>query len=349
MRGSRGRVASRLLSRSMAGLVVLVVVALMSGCGAAGPTPSLEPSPAPERSPERSPAQSPERSPAPTPAGSLVVGSSLVVGGDRPVTVRVPPAADPAGAPLLIGLHGYSSNPSELAVYLGLARLAAERGIVTAYPGGTTDRQGNQFWNATDACCAFGGTDVPDAAYLAGLVDEIASRVPIDPRRVFVVGHSNGGFMSHRMACSYADRVAAIVSIAGATYADPADCAPSEPVAILEVHGTADDVIRYEGSSLADRGVPGAASYPGVSATAAAWLVHDGCDPALTESRKLIDVDAAIDGPDGPAETTVATSTGCEPGGYVATWSIAGGGHVPRLSATVPGALLDFLLAHPKP
>jgi polyhydroxybutyrate depolymerase len=92
---------------------------------------------------------------------------------------------------------------------------------------------GARFWNATDACCDVDASGVDDSSYLAGLINEIGSHVAVDPRRVFVVGHSNGAFMSYRMACDHADTIAAIVSLAGAPPADPAACRPTEPVAIL--------------------------------------------------------------------------------------------------------------------
>ena len=79
------------------------------------------------------------------------------------------------------------------------------------------------------------------------MVEEVAAEHAVDRRRVYVVGFSNGGFMSYRLACDHADRIAAIVSISGATYADPDRCAPSEPVAVLEVHGTDDRTIPYDG------------------------------------------------------------------------------------------------------
>ena len=81
---------------------------------------------------------------------------------------------------------------------------------------------------------------------------KVQARYPVDSRRVFVLGHSNGGYMSHRMACDHADLIAGIVSLAGAAYDDPPAgelplprCRPSEPVAVLEVHGMADGTVRY--------------------------------------------------------------------------------------------------------
>jgi polyhydroxybutyrate depolymerase len=259
----------------------------------------------------------------------------------------VPVGADPAGAPLLLILHGYSSNGAEAARWLPVDDAAGRRGVVWAYPEGSRNDRGDRFWNATDACCGF-GSDVDDVAFLSELIDEIAARTRIDPARVYVAGHSNGGFMSHRMACDRADKVTAIASISGVTFADPARCAPSAPVAVLQVHGEDDNTISFEGGVLQVPGMP-QAPYPGAAETARLWLGLDGCDPALTETTRELDADVDIDGSDGPAETTVAESTACDPGGRVELWTMHGVGHVPSFSDAVPDAMLDFLLQQERP
>src|SRR5581483_722726 len=115
--------------------------------------------------------------------------------------------------------------------------------LLYAFPDGTFDRHGDRFWNATDACCDFDETGVDDVAYFRAIVDDVASRYTIDPRRVYAAGASNGGYMAHRVACDAADRVAAVVSVDGANWKDPARCRPSEPVAVLEVHADTDEVV----------------------------------------------------------------------------------------------------------
>jgi polyhydroxybutyrate depolymerase len=278
---------------------------------------------------------------------SPMAPTDFVAGGERPVPVHVPAGVDPAGAPLLLVLHGFTSNGAEMESWLPLGAAADRRGVVWAYPEGTANERGERFWNATDACCGF-GSDVDDSAYLAALIDEIATKTPIDRRRVYIVGHSNGGFMSHRMACDHADKVAAIAPISGVTFADPADCRPSAPVALLQVHGDADDTIRFDGGALGGSGTD-VRPYPGVVETVDTWLALDGCDQVLTEISRRLDVDAEVAGPDGLAETTVAESTGCDPGSRVELWTMEGVGHVPMLSETFPDALLDFLLAQSRP
>lgn len=267
-------------------------------------------------------------------------GEPLVVGGDRPVTVHVPPGLDPAQpAPLVLLLHGFGASGLVQEFIFRLEPLADERGFLYAHPDGTVGADDRRFWNATDACCDFGMTGVDDVAYLTGLVEEIGKHHPVDPKRVYFVGHSNGGYMSHRMACDRAEMVAAIGSLAGATWLDPSKCAPSEPVAALQIHGTADDTVLYEGENM------GGFGYPSAAGTVEAWAKLDGCTLS-PEAGAAMDLDATIAG----EETSVAKyATGCKPGGAAELWTITGGGHVPGLGTEFAPRLVDWLLAHAKP
>ncbi len=271
----------------------------------------------------------------------------FVVGGSRPVTVRVPPSyTGEMAAPLVILLHGYGATGFLEDTYLEYSTVALERGAFFAAPDGTPDSKGRDFWNATDACCNFEGADVDDSSYLIGLVDAISAQVRIDPRRVYFTGHSNGAFMSHRMACEHADRIAAIVTLAGVLQLDTSQCAASEPVSVLQVHGTADDTVHYEGGEDlgAPGGFPGSAAYPSVAATMARWAELDGCavDPTAGEP---LDLEFSLDG----AETQVENYTGCKDGSSVVLWSIVGGSHIPGLYYYFGDMVMDFLLNHPKP
>ena len=60
-----------------------------------------------------------------------------------------------------------------------------------------------------------------DSAYLSALIDQIKGTYAVDARRVYLVGHSNGGYMAYRMACDHADQLTAIVSLAGSTWQRP--------------------------------------------------------------------------------------------------------------------------------
>ena len=331
-------------------LVALAASVGLAACSGGGNPSAITPSSSSEATGSVSSPSVPSASASTEHASASVGANELVVGGTRPLTVHLPAGDVSEPAPLLIVLHGYGSTGREHENYFRFGPVAARRGLVYATPDGTVDSQGNHFWNATDACCDFDGTGVDDAEYLTGLIEEISARASVDPKRVYFVGHSNGGFMSYRMACEHADLVAGIVSLAGATFATRTDCQPSEPVAILEIHGTADDTVRFDGGKLSDIGAPGQLNpYPGATTTVATWAMYDGCAAKLVRSTTTVDVDAVNFGPSGPAEATVDSATGCDPGGHVELWTIPHGGHGPNLSATLADSVIDFLLAHPKP
>lgn len=261
-------------------------------------------------------------------------------GGDRPVNLFVPGSyqADQP-APLLLLLHGIAVTASLQDTYLGLTPVASEKGLLYAYPEGTRNSQNQPFWNADDACCDFEKSGVDDVAYLGNLITEIQGRYAVDPRRIFVIGHSNGGFMAHRLACERADLITGIVSLAGATWASPTQCQPSQPVTVAQVHGTSDQTVLYTGGSFF--GVP----YPGAVATTSAWASLDGCALA-PESSGTLDLDTQLAG----AETTIRRAgPTCAKSTAVELWTIQGGSHIPSITGTFARAAVDFLLAHPRP
>jgi len=266
---------------------------------------------------------------------------SITVGGDRPATVYVPEGLDrDVPAPLVVMLHGYSVSGIVEEIYLQLRPLAEERGFLYIYPDGTIDASNKRFWNAADPCCDSTGGLPNDSAYLIGLVDEIKAHYNVDTKRIFFVGHSNGGFMSYRLACDHAGTIAAIVSLAGAVFTNEVQCNPSEAVSVLEIHGNADDTVLYDGSMINGE------SYLGAQASVATWAGRDGCDPAADESAAPIDIDVGLAG----AETKISRyAKGCAPGGHAELWTIEGGGHLPAVGPEFVKQVGDFLFAHPKP
>src|SRR3954452_9338116 len=235
-----------------------------------GPSASRAPVPVATRPTASAPALTVAITPSPSVAAPR--RANVTVGGDRPVTVQVPPGYDPAKpAPLLLVLHGSGSSGREEDAYLHLGKEAARRGYLYAYPDGTRDSHGREFWNATDACCVLDRSDVDDATYLSSVIREIEASFAVDPNRIDLIGHSNGAFMSYAMACTHADHIAAIASLAGATYMHPADCAPTAPVAVVEIHGTADRTVAYGGGTLGAGPGRRKVAYPGADASVADW------------------------------------------------------------------------------
>jgi polyhydroxybutyrate depolymerase len=322
---------------------VLAIACVVAACGS-GPAASGEPSPGPGSTSDTTPSEV-------TVAHPLPPTTDFTAGGARPVTVRRPAnlGADDA-APLLVLLHGYGSSGAGLEDYLPIGGEALARGMVVAAPDGTAYLDGSRFWNATDACCGPFQSGIDDSGYLADLIDEIQKQTAIDPRRIYAAGHSNGGFMSYRMACDHAELVAAITSISGAMLADPAACQAAQAVAVLHIHGTADRTVPYLGNIILGRnGKPRPGSFPGAEGSVAMWAGFDGCGDTHVAKPERLDLVEHLSGADGPLDTTVTVYDGCRNGSEVELWSIEGADHIPSFSADVPGRIVDFLLAHPKP
>ncbi|MEY3803864.1 MAG: hypothetical protein RL126_1009, partial [Actinomycetota bacterium] len=185
--------------------------------------------------------------------------ADVVYPGERPFTLVLPSNYQPGTpAPLIIGLHGYTAESPYAQNYFALGKVADEKGILTVYPSGSKDTNGYLFWNATPACCNFDSNAVDDEAYLLSIIDSVSKDHTVDPARIYIIGHSNGGFMAHRMACNQSDRIAAIVSLAGATYSNPKSCNPTSPVSVLQIHGSNDEVISYTGGYLFSSAYPSA-------------------------------------------------------------------------------------------
>ncbi|MBW2458942.1 MAG: hypothetical protein JRI68_30870 [Deltaproteobacteria bacterium] len=262
-------------------------------------------------------------------------------GGDRPVELWVPTGYDPAvPTPLLFLLHGYSVSGAVQEMLFSLRPEADARTVLYAHPDGSFSEDGKRFWNATEACCDFLNSGVDDSAYLRGLIDDIRAHYNVDDRRIYFTGHSNGSYMSYRMACDHDDIVAGIAGLAGAMLTDPTDCDATEPVHVLHIHGTEDASVLYEGfAGSTDR-----APYPSATEGVADWAERGGCDATPTDSAAF-DLDGSVAG----AETTVSVHEGCDAGGSAELWTIVGGEHVPALNDDWPERLLDWLLERSKP
>ena len=266
----------------------------------------------------------------------------------RTYELKVPADLDMSkAAPLLVMLHGFTTEktaPQDMDAYMRMSPEANKRGIIVALPLGTHDTTLDKYeWNATDSCCGFDTPNANDIGYLAAMIDEVSAKYKIDPKRVFIVGHSNGGFMAHRLACDEADKFAAIVSLAGGTFKNQTKCAASAPISVLQVHGDADQTISYTGGP--PLGVAQLPPAPGAVETMADWAVKNHCGKTPTTTAPAVDLVTDLAG----AETTKSIYEGCEAGVATELWTIHGGPHSPAFSDAWAPAVLDFLLAHPKP
>ena len=177
-------------------------------------------------------------------AQSVTTETILHNGLERSYILYVPESySENASNPLVLNLHGYSSNAGQQMIYSDFYNIAETEGFILIHPEGTIDSNGFQFWNSGDLF------EIDDVGFLSTLIDTIASNYNINEDRIYSMGMSNGGFMSYRLACELSDKIAAIASVTGSMSTTQINsCNPTSPVPIMQIHGTSDPTVLYSGS-----------------------------------------------------------------------------------------------------
>lgn len=253
-------------------------------------------------------------------------------GADREFRVHAPTGYDPTvSTPVVLVLHGYTETNDAIEDITQMTPLADERGYIAVYPQGLSTS-----WNAGECCGTSQAQNVDDVGFINAMLDQIEIDYCVDTKRVFSSGFSNGGMLSHRLACEAADRIAAIGPVAGPIRLPT--CTPSRPVPMQQFHGTSDFVVPYNGGF-------GATS---VADCTAEWVERNGCDPTATVTFDM-------------GDATCETYSSCTAGADVVLCTLDGGGHqwpggqsagplgTINMDIVASEALLDFFDAHPMP
>lgn len=145
--------------------------------------------------------------------------------------------------PLVFNFHGYGSNNVEQEQYGDFRFIADTANFILVHPKGTVDTQGSLSWNT------FGGTStVDDIGFVSTLIDSLLLVYNIDTTKIYSTGMSNGGFMTYDLACSLSQRIAAVASVTGSIITSHlAACNPLHPMPVMQIHGTADGTVPYNG------------------------------------------------------------------------------------------------------
>ncbi len=258
---------------------------------------------------------------------------------ERSYLVYVPEGYDPTQpAPLVLSLHGFTSNARQQVNISQWNPVADEHGFLVVYPQGTGFplrwHSGQALFESQRA--------VDDVGFINALLDQLIEDFCVDTARIYISGLSNGGGMSHRLACEMAERVAAIGGVAGAYH--PGACEPARPVPVIAFHGTADDIVPYAGGGGRD------IVLPSIEAWAAGWGARNGCD-AAPEALEPVGVVSGVEYVD------------CDDDASVVLYTIAGGGHTWPGGAELPAFIVgvtnddvnaseimwEFFTAHPLP
>ncbi len=256
-------------------------------------------------------------------------------GNTYPVRLYLPGNSGPAGEadgryPVVLDWHGLGSDGFQQALLSNYEAVAEAEGFIAVHPtggGGSGDGGPGGLQTGWE----LSQFDVPgrdDVAMVEALIDRVVEDYCGDPDRIYSTGMSNGGFFTSRLICELADRIAAAVAVAGVTHPD--GCAPSRPVPFMAFHGTADDIVPFDGGSsrLAPSDAPPeiAEFFDQVMPQELAEFAADfGCDPEP-------DVIAVSD------EVTAYDYQGCADQIPVRFVEIEDGGH------TWPGAFLGAFM-----
>ncbi len=208
--------------------------------------------------------------------------------------------------PLVIDLHGYTSNATNEQLYSNFKPISDTANFLVVYPQGT-NLSGQPYWNA-----GMSATGVNDIKFISNLIDSIIAKYNIDATSVYSCGMSNGGYMSHTLACALNNKIAAIASVTGSMFRTQYSiCVPNRAVPVMQISGTGDGTVSYTGSS---------SSLP-IDTLVRYWVVNNNCTttPAFTNVPNTNTSDGCT------AEHYVYS--GGTNGSSVELYKIIGGGH----------------------
>jgi polyhydroxybutyrate depolymerase len=208
--------------------------------------------------------------------------------GDHDCTVRVGPRLrkyllhvpktdhPPARWPVVLCFHGGGSNPRQMVDFTGLSEAADRHAFAVVYPAGTGMIEAALTWNAGNCCGRALKEKVDEIAFVTALLDDLEQRLPVDPRRIYATGMSNGAMMCYLVANQLSERIAAIAPVAGPMGTET--CEPARPVPIIHFHGTADEFAPFAGGI--GRKSISKTNFYSVEHTIAQWVKANRCDPA---------------------------------------------------------------------
>lgn len=145
--------------------------------------------------------------------------------------------------PLIINMHGYTSNAYSQQIYSQMDQYAHPQNIAVVYPQGLNNTSGITSWNIGTF---WDENAYDDIGFLSALIDDINSNFNIDLDRVYACGMSNGGYMTYELACELSDKITAFGSVTGNFMLNNnQECDNNREIPIIHFHGTADGVVDY--------------------------------------------------------------------------------------------------------
>ena len=194
---------------------------------------------------------------------------------DRSYLLVVPKQFKPGPVPVVVALHGVTSNARAMLAVTEMQRYADRDGFLGVIPNGSGGLSG---WNAGWIDLSGGKAD--DVGFIRTILDRTEKEFSVDKKRVYVLGHSNGAFLTNKVAAELGYRVAAFASVAGSIGLKTGERIPNPkaPTSALFIHGLADSVVSYDGTVkalIAPVSAPDAAAF---------WAKADAAGPKPTKT-----------------------------------------------------------------
>lgn len=242
---------------------------------------------------------------------------------ERSYLLHIPPGLDSVqSVPVVFAFHEHFDDATSMQLLTGFNDISDKTGFLLVYPEGI----GNS-WNAGTCCGVAATKNMDEAAFIRKILVDLRTIARIDTRRIYAAGFQNGGALAYRFACEMSDTFAAVASVGGTLLSSP--CQPSQPVALMEVHGLNDDLAPYGGG--------GDFNTPPVEELIHTWAQLDGCtDSPQMDKEKII---------------THTSYASCNAGTAVELYAIEDGENTwPSKEVLDTSQIIwDFFAVHPKP
>lgn len=248
--------------------------------------------------------------------------------------------------PVVLVFHGGTGNARSAIMMSSFNEVADQHGFVVVYPNGTGRLSDERLltWNAGNCCAYAQENNVDDIGFVRTIVTDVQLLVNVDTKRVYAAGMSNGAMLTQRLACEAADIFAAVAPVAGTL--NLSECRPSQPISVIEFHGTADLHVPYDGGIGPDSLV--GVDFTSVQDSVGFWATFNACN-SQPQTNSIDNIQHEV-----WAECVDSTA--------VELYTIIGGGHAwPGGKSGWPGSdkstqtisasqvSWDFFVAHPKP
>ncbi len=260
--------------------------------------------------------------------------------------------------PLVFLFHGGGGGARGSLYYYELEKKAEEAGFLLVAPNGTGETEHILLtWNVKFGFGYAQKNNVDDVGFVNALIDHLQQRYPIDAKRIFATGLSNGAILCHFLGAHLSHRIAAIAPVVGTLGGkEPGEKdwlmppSPKGPVSVCILQGLIDKSVPINGQ-LQQRSIAAPKIMMSASDTIDFWVQANGCN---SEGETWYDKKML---------TTVHKHTDGKNNSEVIAYVIHNMGHawpgstrVPRLGSDKPSTLFpgndiiwEFFKNHPKP